>query len=332
MSDNTEQVLQVIREYIQRKKGLRTMERIHRRVFDEEVSFTMWSDVEEKYEEIEFDNDLFEEFLLTSKDLVEGGFDRISEAYFDIERPDDVTTTRLTEELGDFKYDEEGSDSEDRDGFQFNDNDNGEITGSYIHTDVETNITAAGEVRELVSEDSVDFRILPDDELVIVETTYPPDVQRMKGAFGKTDIAVTVCGSLTSNFSEANERVEAFRDSFPHHEPGNPDPDIPSDVPKRIEVKSVKLTNPEREEEERIDKIDVEGDQLTGHPLIQERLDEDYVMRGLVIRTMFENELFDIAFSGSDMMGYAKVEDIGDYSKGQRLMLEVRERFMNQFR
>lgn len=333
MAKRNNQAINVIEDYIQRKKGLTTMEDIHRRVFDKKPDFSTWGSVTEQYEEIEWDEDTFEDFLLTSKQLVEGGLDRISEAYFELKKPKDLTVDRVQAEFDQHPYDEDGTRDEEHDGFRYNVRDDGVVQATYVYTDVKTNVTTAAEVEKLVSENSIHFRIDVDNRLAIVESTYPPHVQKMKGVFRrKTDFAAIVCGSLTSNYSEANERVEAFRDSFEEIEPGEIEYDEEESEPKLIDVKSVKLHNPEHSEDERIDKIDVEGDDLADHPLIDQRLDEGYIMRGLVARMKFENELFDIAFSGSDMMGYAKVEDIGDYAKGQRLMEDIRGRYMEHFR
>lgn len=102
--------------------------------------------------------------------------------------------------------------------------------------------------------------------------------------------------------------------------------------PKLVDIKEIKLYNPERDDKEYIEKVDIEGDNLAGHEYIEDLQDDGYVTRGFTARVKFENELFDIAFSGSDMMGYAKVEDIGDYSKAQRLMDDIRGRYMDFFR
>lgn len=76
----------------------------------------------------------------------------------------------------------------------------------------------------------------------------------MKGAFRKeTDFAVTVCGSLTSNYEEANERVATFRDSFERIEMDNIETDGgTSNEPSLLEIRSIKLHNPEHQEDERI--------------------------------------------------------------------------------
>lgn len=202
----------MVNEYIQRKKGLVTMENIHHRVFDESASFNTWKQVNEKYEEIDWTDDIYEEFLLTSKQLVEGGLERISETYFDLKKPDNVTVGKITAEFDQNLY--EDSTDKEKAGFEYEVND-GVVHAQYIYTDVKTEISAAGQVNDLISENSISFRIDPDEELVIVESTYPPEIQKMKGVFRKeTDFAAVVCGNLTESPEKANKQIRKFQDSF----------------------------------------------------------------------------------------------------------------------
>lgn len=67
------------------------------------------------------------------------------------------------------------------------------FTPPFIHTDMRLDITATGQATSFTSEDSLSFRNVSDDQLIIVESTHPPDVQWMKGAIGNlTDLAITV--------------------------------------------------------------------------------------------------------------------------------------------
>ena len=335
MEDYNERAEHVIDEYISKKKGTVAMETIHNRVFDEQVTFSTWNQAKERYSEIEFDPDLFEEFLLTSREIVEGGLDRISEAYFRIEKPDELTTEVITGILDQYWY-ENRQDAEEPDGFNYEVDGEGIVRASYIYTDVSTDITATGQIEETVQEDSVSFRVNPDKRLIIVESTYPPDVQRMKGVLRRhTSFATTICGSLTSDPDEANERVGEFEDSFvrvsydPDDE-GKVTPEQEDDVPRLEAIEEVMLYNAGSDDEQ-IERIDYEGSNLLEHDIIQERLDEDYVMRGLSATVWFNGDPFVIAFSGSDMMGYAKVEEIQDYPKASVLMDDLRNRFLEHF-
>jgi hypothetical protein len=102
--------------------------------------------------------------------------------------------------------------------------------------------------------------------------------------------------------------------------------------PQLVEIKSIKLHNPERKKDEHIEKIDIEGDNLAESEYIEERHEAGYITRGLTAQVYYKGDFFNIAFSGSDMMGYAKVEEIPDYSKAEELMDILRERYLENFR
>ena len=337
MPDYNEQAVKVIDDYISRKKGLNAMQDIHRRTFDESMDFNTWQSVKDVYEEIDFTAELFENFLLNSRQVVKGGLDRISESYFRVQKPENLTVKKAKAELGSYLYEERKEESgEEPDGFRYEVGENGTIHASYIHTDVTTDITATGNVEERVSEGAVSFRIEPDEQLIVVESTYPPDVQRMKGALrNSVNFAVTICGNLTAHADEANKRVDNFRESFPEVEyvedaDGRVRHGDDDDVPKLEDIEALKLFNPGQEKEQ-IEKIDYSGQNLAEHPYIQERQDDGYVIRGFSAAIWFNGQPLTIAFSGSDMMGYAKVEDIGDYAEATDLMEILRERYMNHF-
>lgn len=337
MVDYNDQAIHVIEDYISRKKGLNAMQSIHRRTFDEPQEFSTWQSVEEMYADIEFTSDTFEDFLLNSRQVVKGGLERISESYFRVQKPENLTVEKAEAELNAFLYEERKNDmNEEPDGVRYERGEGKTIHASYIHTDVDTDITATGEIEERVSEGAVSFRIEPDEQLIVVESTYPPDVQRMKGVLGRDiDIAATVCGNLTAHADEANKRVDEFRESFPEVEyvegaDGRVKHGDEDDTPKLEDIEAIKLFNP-GEEKEQIEKIDYSGQNLAEHPYIQERQDDGYIIRGFSAKVWFNGEPLTVAFSGSDMMGYAKVEDIGDYIVAKNLMGVLRNRYMDHF-
>jgi len=335
MDDYNERAIYVIEEYISKKKGTVAMENIHRRVFDEQVTFSTWKEVKDRYKSIDFDPELFENFLLTAREIVEGGLDRISEAYFNINKPDELTTDVVTGILDQYLFDNR-QDAEEPDGFDYEVDNDDIVQASYIYADVSTDITATGQIEETTQEDSVSFRVNPSRRLIVVESTYPPDVQRMKGILRRhTSFAVTICGSLTSDPDEANKRVSDFEDSFveisfdPDDE-GKVTPEQDDGIPRLEAIEEVMLYNAGSDDEQ-IERIDYEGSNLLDHDIIQERLKEDYVMRGLSASVWFNGDPFTIAFSGSDMMGYAKVEEIQNYPKASVLMDDLRDRFLEHF-
>jgi hypothetical protein len=100
----------------------------------------------------------------------------------------------------------------------------------------------------------------------------------------------------------------------------------------RLEINRVQMFNPETEQEEQLKKIDFEGNNIENHPNIRERRNNGWVMRGLTTRVEYQNAIFDVTIGGNDVMGYVKVEDIGDYDQGQELIQEIRERFLEYLR
>jgi hypothetical protein len=183
MPDRSSQANRIIDEYISRNKGLKHMQDIHSRVFDESVEFQTWESVEDKYDKIDWNEEKYNEFVLTARQVVEGGLERISETYFNVNTPQ-LTEQQVQSRLNSFLY-EERTKQDEPNGFKYEITDDGVFNISYIHTDIRIDITATAEIREQVSEDSISFRIHPDQQLVVVEATYPPDVQRMKSVLGK---------------------------------------------------------------------------------------------------------------------------------------------------
>lgn len=102
-------------------------------------------------------------------------------------------------------------------------------------------------------------------------------------------------------------------------------------------IKDVHLYNPFTDEEDEIKKIDYIGDDnsnidINENELVQERIDDDWVIRGITAKVAYDGLVFEVTVSGSQAMGYAKVEDIGDYQKGKELMNKLRSKFMDNFR
>ncbi|MES3161073.1 MAG: hypothetical protein PPP55_05825 [Halorubrum sp.] len=121
-----------------------------------------------------------------------------------------------------------------------------------------------------------------------------------------------------------------MRISYDPDDEGKVTPDQDDDVPRLEAIEEVMLYNAGSDDEQ-IERIDCEGSSLLEHDIIRDRLDEDYVMRGLSATVWFNGDPFVIAFSGSDMMGYAKVEEIQNYPKASVLMDDLRGRFLEHF-
>ncbi|WP_306056950.1 hypothetical protein [Natronococcus wangiae] len=351
-ANHTINVLDVIENYVRGEVPLAGAERIFEEFTGDRPSFSKWEEVSNTARDINWTGDKVREFVAIAKEVVDEGVTRIPESYFDITEittlegitseldrnllgeQSGLTLSDEVSELADVDLRTLNSDSERpgrstisdvREGFDYN-VDDGEVTGRFVYTDVQREITPNGQIERLVSEGSIPFRILPQLNLLIVETTAVIDVQKTKSIFNKnTNMDLIVCGDITAVYEDAPEMMDAFRSSFAD-EDGEPD------EPKVLGTDIVQLYNPHGESENEVKKIDLEGNNIAGHPLIQERLDEDYIIKGLTTTIDFEDSIFEVSVAGTGTMGYAKIEGVGEYEKGQRLMKEVRTRYLRHLR
>lgn len=209
MTDFYNRVSEVIGGYIQQHGTLITMEQIHNQFTGKSEEFSRWEEVEKQYRGMDWDDESFTEFTLTAKNVVEGGIEEISESYFDIITPEDLSKDQVKEELERITLDESAS-PETRHGVQFREDD-GVFRGNYYYSTIDVDITSEGSVDRLVTEKSIPFRIEVDDQLLVAETTYPAYVQKIKGVFGnQTDMSLIVSGDITAIPDQANERLEGF--------------------------------------------------------------------------------------------------------------------------
>jgi hypothetical protein len=102
--------------------------------------------------------------------------------------------------------------------------------------------------------------------------------------------------------------------------------------PVLLEINQVKIYNPDIDEEDELKKIDFEGTDIWEHPDIEERRNDGWVIRGLEAVVQYDDDIYTIAVAGGKTMSYAKVENAIDYTKGQELVDELRERFLETFR
>jgi hypothetical protein len=213
MADRGEQVLQVIREYIRPKATLTNMAQIHAQLTGGREDFTRWDDVETTYYNMTWDEENFNSFLMASKEIVEGGVDKITESYFDIVEPEEFDIEDIKFEL-DANLLDNDADRTEREGFRYEVTDDGILRGTYYYTNINLDITSQGEVDRLITEESIPFRINPDERLLVAESTYPAYVQKIQGIFNDTGFSVVVSGNLTSYPEQADERIQAFLNSF----------------------------------------------------------------------------------------------------------------------
>ena len=207
-------VRRVINEYIQPDSTLATMEGIHRELTGEAKDFTRWEDVEMSYLQRDWDDESYRRFLELSREFVEGDTETTSESYFDIVEPEEDLSETVVSELSA----REATESDDlgvEEGFVHRERDDGIIEGTYYYSNVSIEITAEPDIRRQPSPKAINFRIDPDERLLIVETTYPAHVQKIQAVFNnETAIGVTICGDLTVFPSQADERVTSFINAF----------------------------------------------------------------------------------------------------------------------
>jgi phosphoribosyl 1,2-cyclic phosphodiesterase len=80
---------------------------------------------------------------------------------------------------------------------------------------VSIEITAEPDIRRQPTPKSINFRINPDEHLLIIETTYPAHVQKIQSVFNnETAVDVAICGDLTVFPSQADESVTSFINEF----------------------------------------------------------------------------------------------------------------------
>jgi hypothetical protein len=171
--------------------------------------------VKGEYVDRYWEQEVFDRFIQKTQQVADGGEKRIPETYFNIVEPGSVTVDEIIDDFEDQQFNEDAR-GEERAGFKYSvfDDDN-EVRATYVFVNEEKKLTASGEVDHLVTEKSVGYRIHPDEQLLIVESTYPPDVQRTKKIFRvHTDMTVTVLGNIPANYSEAEGKIGEFLDTF----------------------------------------------------------------------------------------------------------------------
>jgi len=317
-----ERVNEIIFQYLQPNTHLLAAERIYRHLTDENAEFTRWTEVADALEELDWNPERLKEFVTISKQIAEGTSTRISESYFNIVEPDTLTTQRVVEELDNERY-EPDTVGEEKTGFQYEVHDNGLISGRYIAVDIETDISYSGDLNSLTKEKAVSFRILPEERLLIVETSSIVDIQRIKSAFGrKTNIDLTVCGAASLDSDENSERYTNFLDSF------NGEVTIRS-------VNSVDLYN-SGDDHNDISEMSMRSSGLTRDIFslsdITDRIDQGWFIKSIEFSIEYDQGVFDITVAGSEKMGYAKIEKINDMQKGMGLMNEIRRRYLDHLR
>lgn len=330
MPPHQERVETILLDYLKSKPSVHLIsaKRIYRNLTGDEIELSQWGQAVDEFQELEWDGERVRELAELSKQVAQGGETRRSETYFNIADPTDITVDYIEDEFSRQSYDPSASGPE-RDGFKW-DAENGRVDGQYIYTDVDTELSFNGDVQNLESDGFIEFRVQPEQNLVILESTSVVDVQKTKGYFGrKTNMEISVCGPLTSYPDDAVEMVNDFLDTF---EDGRPDPN--SDEPGLLQIDEVRMHYPHSDNnDESLEGIEFKGDDIGGHPDVSDRISNGWIIKGFSAPIEFKNDQFILTVAGTGTMAYAKVEGSSlDQRKASDLLEIVRDRYMNTLR
>lgn len=332
-----ERIREIIRSYLQ-SNGLHlmTVERLYENLTNNEIEFSEWDEIEKEFVDLDWNKDLMSQFAELSKQIVEKGESRISETYFDIIEPDAITVEDLRNELGREPYDPDASGKE-KEGFRFDVTENNHITGQYVYIEVDEQLTFDGEFRTPISEGFFDFEIVPEDSLLIVQSTKLEHVQKAKRYFGnKTNIEIVVSADYTTHYQDAVERVNRFLNSFGQGEQES------SGDPMLLPIELITLHDPRDEVEAgndtdntgnpEIENIEFDGHDLANVPEVEEHLREGWIIKKLVAQVKYKDDIFKITIGVNSIMSYGKVSGSPDHAKSLELSEGVRERFKQHLR
>lgn len=312
----------IIEEFISPRGTLTDMQNIHRQVTGEREDFNRWDNVKDLYGTIDWDEEKFDEFLKAAKTRIEESMDELPETYFNILQPREVSTDFICNVLERQQWVED----EDTDGFTFRRREDGIVVGEYIYTTIDIDITQDYQVRSFPNRKNIPFRIEPDTELIILDTTYSPYVGKFKKVMNDFNgVQIDICGDVTQLKDRANELYEDFVSDLDNLDGGE-------SVIERIN--EVKMYNPDTESDDPIKKIDYMGGDtgdVFGDDEIEDKKSEGWIIRGLSAKLNHQGLKYEVTVAGNKRMGYVKLENIGDYDAGTDLIIQLRELYMDHF-
>lgn len=336
----SEKVINVIRDYVQpNRTHLITVERIYQNLTNDPVEFSSFDEVEEAFIEIDWNDSTLLQFVDQVKQVVEKGENRVPETYFDIVEPTSISTALIEDELSEPTYDPDGS-GEEKDGFEYQVGDGGNIRGRYVYTDVSTNLTFNGELQPTMSDGFLQFEIDPECNLLIVKSTSVIDVQKARRYFGdKTSIEIAPAADYTTHTDGAIERINDFLSEF--HD------GIPSDgeeVPGLLQVDTIKMedtsvdsgddTEGDDDDGQQLENIQFEGHNIKNDDEVQSYLGDDspWVIKKLEAEIYYKGDNFKVTIGTTSMMSYGKVSDSTDWKASKELSEMVRKWFLEHLR
>jgi len=336
-----EKVGDVLRDYVQHNRThLITVERIYQNVTGDEADFSSYDEAEEAFFEIDWNEALFLDFVDHVKQVVEKGEMRKSETYFDITEPDSISTAQIEEELSDPQYNPDAS-GEERDGFEYRVGDDGKVRGRYVYTDVETNLTFDGDIQPSTSDGFIQFEIVPEENLLVVQSTSVIDVQKARKYFDrKTSIEFAPSADFTTHIDGSTERVNEFLSEFHDGIPSDG-----SDVPGLLQVDEIKLEDTsvdtdddddddDDDDGEQLENIQFEGHNIKNDDEVQSYLGDDspWVIKKLQAEVYFRGDRMKVTIGMTSMMSYAKVSETTDWDAITDLSEMAREWFLEDLR
>lgn len=228
MPDYASRVDDVLQDYISKKGNRSDAVKIYERLFDDYdpqtgVYFDDFDAARERFATKDWTEDEFERFVSAVREVIDGGAGKIPESYFDIEEPNDLSLERAKHELDQKPYRPEADPGAERDGFEYEVDSAGVIHATWYYTQVSRTLTGVGSVDQTHSEDSIRFRIHPTRNLLVVESTYPISIQKMKKVIREQtpNMSISVTGVDPEDEDESfATRMERFRDSFEEINPG----------------------------------------------------------------------------------------------------------------
>lgn len=214
MTNYQKNVRRVIGEYIRPDHTLVLMERIHQDLTGRSEDFHQWEDVEKKYMQMDWDGQKYIQFLEIAREHVEGDTETVSESYFDIVEPEEEIGEVFKKELQAREVQEDPDLGVDE-GFSVRERDDGVLEATYHFATVSTEITAEPDIKRQPTPKSISFRIKPEEELMVVETTFPAHVQKIGSIIsGIKPLEVAICGDVTKFPDSADEKVISFINEF----------------------------------------------------------------------------------------------------------------------
>jgi hypothetical protein len=155
-----------------------------------------------------------------------------------------------------------------------------------------------------------------------------PEIQKAQKYFGKkTNMEIAVCGDLTiyTDTNEAVRRIDAFRESFEtNQQDANGEPVL-------LRIDNIQLTDPtisESPDDQTIEKINFDGRSIAEHDEVREYTDEEWIIKGFEAPLHYEGDNYDLKISGNEVMGYVRIKNVKDFDKGQELIDQLRERYL----